>query len=169
MRICTVSLGEKVTSEKKQEYTRKISAANRAQLITVIYDITLTYLEDAKEAHYAGDEAQTEHALRRARRCLDELISALDMQYELSVTLQNTYLLCKRKLSLAQARRDLKQVEETTSMITRLRDAWKQIESLDDSEAGFDNAQTVYAGLTYGRGTLNESVADPCTNRGFLG
>ena len=35
------------------------------------------------------------------------------------------------------------------------------------AEKGFDNAEPVYAGLTYGRGTLNESVAEPGANRGF--
>ena len=158
-----------MTSEKKQEFTRKITAANRAQLITVIYEIILTSLEEAGEALTAGHDEQYEQALRRARKCLDHLLSALDMQYELSLTLQNMYLICKKKLMLAQAGHDEKQLHETAGMITRLHDAWKQIEVLDHSEAGFDNAQTVYAGLTYGRGTLNESISDPAANRGFLG
>ena len=158
-----------MTDEKKQEFTRKITAANPAQLITVIYEIMLTSLEEAKEAMAAGNDEQMTQALKRARKCLDQLISSLDMQYEISFTLQNTYLICKKKLMLAQAGRDEKQLNETTEYITRLHDAWKQIEPLDESEAGFDNAQTVYAGLTYGRGTLNESVADPAANRGFLG
>ena len=52
-------------------------------------------------------------------------------------------------------------------VIDKLRGAWVQIEDKDESDASFDNAQTVYAGLTYGKGTLNESVADPDANRGL--
>jgi flagellar protein FliS len=38
----------------------------------------------------------------------------------------------------------------------------------DDSKAVMENVQTIYAGLTYGRGTLNETITTGVTpQRGF--
>ena len=43
----------------------------------------------------------------------------------------------------------------------------KEIEKEDTSEPTMGNIQTVYAGLTYGRHSLNESVAASSMNRGY--
>lgn len=156
-----------MTNEQKQVYTRRISASNRAQLITVVYDMTLDYMSDGKEALTANTFDDADFALTRARACLDDLIGALDMQYEMSRGLMELYLFCKRELSMAQGKRDATRIANAKMVIDKLRGAWVQIEDKDESDASFDNAQTVYAGLTYGKGTLNESVADPNANRGL--
>ncbi|MBR0091853.1 MAG: flagellar protein FliS [Lachnospiraceae bacterium] len=156
-----------MTDEQKQAYTRRISAANSTQLITIVYDMALDYMEEAADALRAQEEEAAEAALKRARNCLSDLLDALDMQYELSVGLRELYLFANRQLILAEARRHTEPVAHARRVIEKLRESWVQIEDTDTSEAGFDNAQTVYAGLTYGKGTLNESVADPAGNRGL--
>ena len=156
-----------MTNDQKQTYTRRISASNRAQLITVVYDMALDYMSDGREALSSEAFDDADFALTHARACLDDLIGALDMQYEMSGGLMELYLFCKRELSAAQGRRDATRIANAKTVIDKLRGAWVQIEDQDDSDASFDNAQTVYAGLTYGKGTLNESVADPNANRGL--
>ncbi|MBR0165056.1 MAG: flagellar protein FliS [Lachnospiraceae bacterium] len=156
-----------MTDEKKQAYTRRISSATRTQLITIVYDMMLDYTDEAKEALREKDDAKLRSALQHARACLDDLIRSLDMQYELSFGLRELYLFAKKQLILAEARHDGICMENAKRVVGRMREAWIQIEDTDDSFAAFDNAQTVYAGLTYGRGTLNESVADPQANRGL--
>ena len=45
---------------------------------------------------------------------------------------------------------------------------FKEVAKQDDSEAVMKNVQTIYAGLTYGRGTLNETIDSGAdANRGF--
>ena len=156
-----------MNNERKQIYTRRISEANRAQLITVVYDMALEYMDDGKNALAEEHFDDADFALKHARACLDDLIGALDMQYEMSRGLMELYLFCKRELSMAQGKRDMTRIANAKMVIDKLRGAWVQIEDKDDSDASFDNAQTVYAGLTYGKGTLNESVADPDANRGL--
>ena len=156
-----------MTTDQKQAYTRRISASNRAGLITVVYDMTLDYMEDGKGAMAEESWDDADYALTHARSCLDDLIGALDMQYEMSRGLMELYLFCKRELSAAQGKRDTSRIANAKTVIDKLRGAWVQIEDQDTSDASFDNAQTVYAGLTYGKGTLNESVADPNANRGL--
>ena len=52
-------------------------------------------------------------------------------------------------------------------IIGELQKAYKKIEDQDQSGPVMGNSQTVYAGLTYGRNTLTENIADPAANRGF--
>ncbi|MBQ4417752.1 MAG: flagellar protein FliS, partial [Butyrivibrio sp.] len=132
-----------------------------------VYDMALEYMDDGKNALAEEHFDDADFALKHARACLDDLIGALDMQYEMSAGLMQLYLFCKRELSAAQGRRDASRIANARTVIEKIREAWVQIEEHDTSDASFDNAQTVYAGLTYGKGTLNESVSDPASNRGL--
>ena len=44
-----------MTRELKQEYTRKIKQANKTQLITILYEMLLIYVEEAADAHEKED------------------------------------------------------------------------------------------------------------------
>ena len=155
-----------MTGEQKQIYTRRISEATRTQLITIVYEMARDYMREATEA-FSSDEAARDTALARARACIDDLLGALDMRYELSLGLRELYLFARRELILAQTKGDISRITAADRVIEKLHDAWIQIENTQEDGPSFDNAQTVYAGLTYGKGTLNESVADPQANRGF--
>ena len=72
-------------SEKRKAYTTRISQANRSGLVVVMYDIFFTYLDDARAAYDAADWDAYKEALRRAQRAIDELISALNFSYDLSL------------------------------------------------------------------------------------
>ena len=51
-------------------------------------------------------------------------------------------------------------------MLKKLRKSFEDVAAQDDSEPLMSNTQDVYAGLTYGRGSLNENV-NTVPNRGF--
>lgn len=44
-----------MTRELKQEYTLRITQANKTQLITILYEMALLYVDEAKAALAAGD------------------------------------------------------------------------------------------------------------------
>ena len=44
-----------MTDEKKKEFTRRISEANPTEMVVILYDIALTYVEEGQEAFDAGD------------------------------------------------------------------------------------------------------------------
>ena len=52
-------------------------------------------------------------------------------------------------------------------MLRELKESYEQIASQDTSAPVMENAQTIYAGLTYGKDSLNVSLSDQGTNRGF--
>lgn len=148
-----------MTSEKKQIYTRRISEANRTQLIVIVYEMAIDYIGDAEDALTRRDTDAFAIALKRAGACVDELMRCLDYQYEISGYLRQLYLFVKMEMIRASGRLDAVHLQNCARTLSRLRDAFDRIAETDDSEAEMGNIETVYAGLTYGRGTLNESVS----------
>ena len=157
-----------MTKELKQEYTLRITQANKTQLITILYEMILTYLDEAKTALDVEDKAEYKAAIRKIRGCMNELTASLHFEYEIAQNLLQLYLFINKELVHAGMHYDKENLEHVEAVIRPLRDAYKQIESQDISGPVMGNAQTVYAGLTYGRNTLSENIADPSANRGFF-
>ena len=62
---------------------------------------------------------------------------------------------------------DVSVVNEADSIMKKLRISFETAAADDKSAPLMDNAQKVYAGMTYGRGRLTESFIND-DNRGFL-
>ena len=154
--------------EDKQQFTLRITQANPTELVVILYEMFLCYLEDASDALDKDDEALFHEAVRKGRSCLNELIDSLDVRYEPAPTLQQLYLYCMRRLALGEARKDVALLEEIRKVIHPLHDAYAQLAKQNTAGPVMNNTQTVYAGLTYGRNTLTENMADQGANRGMF-
>jgi flagellar protein FliS len=54
-------------------------------------------------------------------------------------------------------------------IVEKLLDSFRQVSEMDESEAVMENTETIYAGLTYGRDSLNETLySENMANRGFM-
>ena len=156
-----------MTKELKQEYTLRITQANKTQLITILYEMTLLYLEEAKEALEEDQKEDFKTAIRKTQGCIGELVDSLHMEYDLAKQLFQLYRYAYRELAKASVHYSQENLDHVVSVIEKLREAYTQIEGQDASGSVMGNAQTVYAGLTYGRSELNENLASPEANRGF--
>lgn len=154
--------------EDRQQFTLRITQANPTELVVILYEMLLCYLEDAESALEAGETAQFRDAVRKSRGCLNELLGSLDLRYEPAPALQRLYLFCIRRLARGEQRRDRELLAEIRRVIVPLRDAYRQIAAQNSAGPVMNNSQTVYAGLTYGRNTLTENMADQGSNRGIL-
>ena len=153
--------------EKKQEFTLRITRANKAQMIVILYDMVLVYLEDSLEAFEQKDYITYRWNIERAKDCLDELINSLHMEYELAGVLKGLYYFYKRELTSAGVKKDKEKVLSVMNLIQELKESYEKIAPQDTSAPIMENAQTVYAGLTYGKSSLNLNLSDQGTNRGF--
>jgi len=156
-----------MTQEKIQEYTLRISQANPTDMVVVIYDIALSYMDEAVTAISNSDNALLTLSVINIRRCINELIASLNFNYSPAPELLQLYIYCSKRLGEVSNRKDLKALEEISNIFKRLRDAYGSIADTNTSGSVMENSQSVYAGLTYGRGTLNEDVVGS-GNRGFL-
>lgn len=156
-----------MTKELKQEYTLRITQANKTQLITILYEMVLIYIDEAEAALSEDDRAEYKSALRKIRGCMNELTASLNLEYDLAQNLLQLYLYVNRELVQASIHYDKDNLEHVRLVIGELQKAYKKIEDQDVSGPVMGNTQTVYAGLTYGRNTLTENITDPASNRGF--
>ncbi|MDE7284224.1 MAG: flagellar export chaperone FliS [Lachnospiraceae bacterium] len=156
-----------MTKELKQEFTLRITHANKTQLITILYEMILLYLAEAKETLSDEDKTEYKNAIRKIRGCMDELITSLHIEYALAKNLLQLYLYINRELVQASMHYRQENLEHVEFIIKKLHTAWKQIETQDMSDPIMGNTQIVYAGLTYGRNTLTENMSNLKENRGF--
>lgn len=156
-----------MTKERKKEYTFRVANANKTELIVILYEMLLDFTHDASEAKAGEDFPAFREAVRKARGCVKELISSLNFDYELSGRLFSLYRYVDFRLSLAVVKNSAEPLLDIPPVIEKLHEAYSEISRQDTSSPVMENAQTVYAGLTYGRDQLNESLTDQGINRGF--
>lgn len=157
-----------MTKECKQQFTLRITQANSTEMIVILYEMLICYLEECQEACDAGDRDTFREAVRKSRGCLNELLNSLHPEYEPAPVLSQLYLFCIRRLAHAEGRKDAQAIADIKKVIVPLHDAYQQIAGQNEHGPVMNNSQTVYAGLTYGRNTLTENMADQGTNRGML-
>ncbi len=157
-----------MTTEAKRQFTFRITQANATEMIVILYDMVLQYLSDAAEEAQKDDITEYQAAVCSARACICELLRSLHMEYEPAGALRQLYLFCIRRLAQAQVHSRREILQEISKVIIPLRDAYRQLAGQNTAAPVMQNAQTVYAGLTYGKNTLTENMADQGMNRGML-
>lgn len=156
-----------MTRELKQQYTLRISQANKTQMIVILYEMFLLYIEEARLAHEQEDRAAFKEGIRKSRGCIKELINSLHFEYEPARNLLQLYLYVNQELTRADIHNRTEELDHIKPVIEKLRDAYEEVSKQDTSGPVMANTQTVYAGLTYGKNTLTENLADQGSSRGF--
>ncbi len=138
-----------MTPELKQEYTRRITSANRTGIIVITYEIALGYLSDSRDAAKEGNKEDFRRELRNASRCVEQLLAVLDYDYAISINLMRIYnyvLECIRKVSCSA---DVSGLDEPESILRRLHASFEEVAKTDTSPPMMSGADEVYDGLTY--------------------
>lgn len=156
-----------MTKECKQQFTLRITQANKTEMIVILYEMVLTYMSDAEKELEKGDITAYREALRKTRGCIGELLASLNLEYELAARLLSLYLYCNRELIKADIRKEAEPLTHVRSIIEKLLTAYRELAGQDTSGPVMQNSQTVYTGLTYGKNKLSEDVTEESTNRGF--
>lgn len=155
-----------MTKEQKQDFTLRISQANKSALVVITYDIFLAYAKEAQEADAHAEEFAA--AIRNARGALSELLASLNMEQDIAKSTCQLYRFAERELIRADVRRDAAPLPEVISIMQRLRDAYAEAAKTDTSAPLMKNTDVVYAGMTYGKNDIMTGSSNAGTNRGFL-
>lgn len=156
-----------MTNEVKQAYTLRISQANKTELVVILYEMFSDYAEEAEESLKRGDKRALKESLGKARGCVNELMESLHLEHEIAQNLLQLYLYVYRELLKCEMDKDTVHITNVLKVMLPLKDAYATISKEDVSEPVMSNAQTIVAGLTYGRNDVNESMADQGVSRGF--
>lgn len=113
------------------DYYKKasIETVSSEKLLIMLYDGAIRFLGNAQKAI---DDKNIEHAHNQIVKTEDiiiELMSTLDMQYEISTSLYSLYEYMYRRLVDANITKDKQLIEEVKSFLSQLRDTW--VEAID--------------------------------------
>ena len=154
--------------EDRQQFTFRISQANSTDLVVILYEMFLTYIEDAKNDLKEQDNKTFRRDIQRARGCLKELMGSLNYDYELASNLLKLYIYVSKLLVTADLHSDEKALDEAAKIMQKLHDAYETVSKEDHSAPVMGNTQTVYAGLTYSKNDLTVNLDEGGGSRGFF-
>lgn len=156
-----------MTSEKKNEYTLRISQANRAGLIVILYEIAMDYTDEAIAAADSGDNTAMSLAAERAMHCVEEMQNNLHFEYELAKSLNKLYLYMKKQLRAAVISGDGSGLSEVRKELAGLKEAYDKIADTDTSGPVMEHTQKVLAGMTYSKDRVLDDLTNETAGRGF--
>lgn len=157
-----------MNKEQIKEYTARVAQANRSELVVIIYELLLDSMEEAEECYTSGDKEQGSAKIRKAQAYLQELKGSLDHQYELSSQLYQLYRYVNEQLLATRIKEKPVNLESAKKVIQGLMSSFEEVAKQDQSDPVMKNSQQIYAGLTYGKGALNEVfINENESSRGF--
>ncbi len=158
-----------MNKEAIHSFTARITQATKSELIVILYEMTLTEIEDARAAFDLGDLEQFDKGLKKAQKYISELMAVLDYRYTISYDLLSLYLYASKQIITAIMKRSPICLDRAETVLKKLLTGFEGVSQQDTSGPMMRNTQQLYAGLTYGKGKLNETYLDPNNgNRGFI-
>lgn len=157
-----------MTKEKIQDFTIRVSSANKTQMIVILYDIGITYLKDGVSAIEKGNYRECRTEIGRVRNTLRELMNSVDTSNEIGYNLLKLYIFCSGELTKGYIDYDKGALLHVMSVFVKLREAYDKISSEDTSGPVMEHAEKVYSGFTYDKKMMSQNVANGSINRGFL-
>ena len=157
-----------MVKEKQKDFARRISQANKTELVVITYDIILEEISEARKFRDMENLEDYRHAMKQAQRFLAELMSVLDFRYELSLQLMSLYEYVQRIFVKCDITAECSGLVSAENVLKGLRTSFEQVAKQDNSGSVMGNTESVFAGLTYGRDSLNEYSTAAGGNRGYL-
>jgi flagellar protein FliS len=113
----------------KQYVSTQVSTADRLQLVVMLYDGAITFLNQAKEKMAAQDTAGKGLYLGKALDIIAELNASLNFQEgkEVAANLFHLYNFMTAHLTRANLNWDAAAIDDVIKMLGELRDAWEEV------------------------------------------
>jgi len=118
-----------IQSVHKQYVSTQVSTADRLQLVVMLYDACITFLNQAKEKMAAQDAAGKGLFIGKALDIIAELNASLNFQegHEVAANLFHLYNFMTAHLTRANLNWDAAALDEVVNILAQLRDAWEEV------------------------------------------
>ena len=158
-----------MNKETIQFFTARITQASKSELVVILYEMTLVRIEDAEKSYQENNLYNFDKGLKSAQKYVSELMAALDYRYKISYDLLSLYLYTSKHIIKAIVKQNPLTLQYAKTILTKLLSGFEEVSKADTSGPMMRNTQQLYAGLTYGKGALNETFIDPSNkSRGFI-
>ena len=154
-----------MTREQLKDYGMKVTQANGTELVKLTLELASIYIGEAEKS--VSDENEFRNNIKKARAFIGHLITSLNMKYAISKELFNIYLYINNELHKAGIRKDITLLPRIKGITETLSEAFAEICNEDKGGPVMQNTQQVYVGLTYSKGSLNESMYVENNSRGY--
>ena len=144
-----------MTKSDLNGYARRVTQATRTELIVIMYEVAIKYIEDGIVSLKENNMEEFRYNIKKAKEFINELSSVLDMKYDISKELFRLYSYMNRVLVKADTSPEENELLRIIGMINKLKDSFERIGE-NDKKPLMQNAQQVYAGITYSKNSLNE-------------
>ena len=110
-------------------FQTKVGTTDQGQLLLMLYDGALTFIQQARTKMIANDYAGKGILISKVIDIINELSASLNMDKggSLAVNLNNLYLLCTARLLRANLKMDVESLDSVESILSGLRGAYAQI------------------------------------------
>jgi len=110
-------------------FQTKVGTTDQGQLLLMLYDGALTFIQQARTKMIANDYAGKGILISKVIDIINELSASLNMDKggSLAVNLNNLYLLCTARLLRANLKMDMDSLNSVESILSGLRGAYAQI------------------------------------------
>lgn len=149
-----------MTKDEIKEFSMRIAQSNKTQLVVISYEIIVNYIESAQSSE---NEKDFIFNIQKAQQFLNDLTSALDYSYEISYDLLSLYSYANSCFVKSIAKKQQCDLDTVKNMMLKLRESFEKVSKEDKSGPVIKNVEPVYAGITYGKNSLNETVSPGST------
>ncbi len=135
----------------------QVTQASDVELLCITFDL---FLESVQEAIDEDDIEIKKKHINHCREVLKVLVNNLDMAVPLAQDLFDLYVYVQKLLVSKEG------LVEAHRIMARIKDGFEHIPQ-DKKPSAVENAQNIYAGMTYSGSQLNEIIMEN-SNRGFM-
>ncbi|BBB91709.1 MAG TPA: flagellar export chaperone FliS [Methylomusa anaerophila] len=129
---------------------QQVLTAPPEQLTLMLYNGAIRFINECIHAINEGKVEKAHNANIRTQQIISELMTTLDMQYDISKNLMALYDYIQYRLQMGNVKKDVAQMEEAKGLVTELRDTWLQAMKLARKERGADASDQAYARQRHG-------------------
>lgn len=149
-----------MTKSEINAYTMRVAQASKSELIVIMYEMAVKYIDDGTEALQARNVQEFRVNIKRAKAVVNELASVLDLRFSVSSNLLALYTYMNNVMVKSDITLKTDDLIRVRAMLEKLHTAFGKVSEQDNTEPLMKNVQQVYSGLTYSRNSLNESYAN---------
>lgn len=149
-----------MTKETIQEFTNRISQANKTEMIVIVFDIALCHIDEAIQSYKSPSNDSFNTSIKYAQKCINDLIEALNFDYEISNQLLQSYTYVSKQLLFAKLNNSTSYLDNAKSILSSMKDAFVKLAEQDESPAMSETTEHVVVGMTYGKTNLNENIVN---------
>ncbi|QGU00397.1 Flagellar biosynthesis protein FliS [Candidatus Syntrophocurvum alkaliphilum] len=119
----------------------KVETVAPGKLLLMLYDGAVKNIINAQKEIEDKDYNKAHQSIIKTQDIIVELMSTLNMDYEISNNLFSLYEYMRNQLVEANINKDVKPLEEVKGLLSELRGAWQEAINATNSASASNNAQ----------------------------